>query len=162
MIKALFEKSILIFGCGNILLGDDGFGPAVVKRLNDTYPLPETVLAMDMGTSIRNILFDIALNDKKPEKIIIIDAVDRPNRDPGEVFEIPVKSIPENKTSDFSLHQFPTVNLLEELQNETRIKVKIIVAQTDKIPDTIQPGLSPAMMGAVDQACEKILAYIKE
>ena len=57
MIKDLFEKSVLIFGCGNILWGDDGFGPAVIQRLKEHYRLPGNVLAMDVGTSIRDILF---------------------------------------------------------------------------------------------------------
>ena len=41
----MFEKAILIFGCGNILWGDDGFGPAVIECLNEKYHLPDDVLA---------------------------------------------------------------------------------------------------------------------
>jgi coenzyme F420 hydrogenase subunit delta len=55
----MFEKSILIFGCGNILWGDDGFGPAVIQCLNEQYRLPADVLALDVGTSIRDLLFDL-------------------------------------------------------------------------------------------------------
>lgn len=90
MLKDLFEKSVLIFGCGNILWGDDGFGPAVIQRLQEHYRLPADVLAMDVGTSIRDILFDLVLSDKKPRQIFIIDAVEYPDRQPGEVFEIPL------------------------------------------------------------------------
>lgn len=160
MIEQLFKKSILVFGCGNILLGDDGFGPAVVDHLLENYSLPDDVLVMDIGTSIRDILFDLTLSEKKPKKIIIVDAVDRPGRRPGEVFEIAIEQIPANKTSDFSLHQFPTVNLLQELQNHTGIEVKIIVAQTGEIPDTICPGLSESMKGAIETACKRILPYL--
>ncbi len=160
MIGQLFEKSILVFGCGNILWGDDGFGPAVVNHLKEKYSLPDDVLVMDVGTSIRNILFDLALSEKKPKKIIVVDAVDYPDRKPGEVFEIPVEGIPENKTSDFSLHRFPTVNILQELKDHTRIEVKIIVAQTGEVPDAIKPGLTKAMQGAVEEACRLILPYL--
>ena len=131
----MFEKRVLIFGCGNILWGDDGFGPAVISRLNETYNLPPDVLARDVGTSIRDILFDLALSETKPRKLIIVDAVEYPDRVPGEVFEIPVEGIPEKKTSDFSLHQFPTVNLLQEIKEHTGVKVKVIVAQTQEIPE---------------------------
>ena len=123
----IFENSVLIFGCGNILWGDDGFGPAVIECLNEKYHLPDDVLALDVGTSIRDILFDLILSDKKPQQLIIIDAVGYPDRQPGEVFEIPVEGIPETKVSDFSLHQFPTVNMLQELKEHSGIKVKIIV-----------------------------------
>jgi coenzyme F420 hydrogenase subunit delta len=158
----MFEKAILIFGCGNILWGDDGFGPAVIECLNEKYQLPDDVLALDVGTSIRDILFDLILSDKKPQQLIIVDAVGYPDRQPGEVFEIPVEGIPETKVSDFSLHQFPTVNMLQELKEHSGIKVKIIVGQTEPLPEEVRPGLSAAMQGAVRLACEKIVAAVKE
>ncbi len=160
MLSEIFEKSVLIFGCGNILWGDDGFGPAVIQRLKDHYRLPGHVLAMDVGTSIRDILFDLVLSDRKPKKIFIVDAVEYPDRKPGEVFEIPVEGIPDKKASDFSLHQFPTVNMLSELQEHSHIDIKIIVAQTEIIPDEVKPGLSPAMAAAIDTACERLMAAI--
>ena len=160
MIRDLFEKPILVFGCGNILFGDDGFGPAVAEHLENNNLLPENVLVMDVGTSIRDILFDLALSEKKPKKIIVVDAVDYPDRKPGEIFEIPVEGIPEKKTADFSLHQFPTVNILRELRDHTGIEIIVLVAQTDALPDTIRPGLSKAMKDAVVKACERILLYV--
>ncbi len=162
MISPMFEKRVLIFGCGSILWGDDGFGPAVVQRLNDKYNLPEDVLVLDVGTSIRDILFDLALSEVKPQKLIIVDAVEYPDRHPGEVFEIPVEGIPEKKTSDFSLHQFPTVNILKELKDHTKIDVKVIVGQIEVIPGEVKPGLSQAMEGAVAAACERLMVEIKE
>jgi coenzyme F420 hydrogenase subunit delta len=160
MIRYLFEKPILVFGCGNILFGDDGFGPAVVEHLKKHYLLPEDVLAMDVGTSIRDTLFDLALSEKKPKKIIVVDAVDYPDRRPGEIFEIPVEGIPGKKTADFSLHQFPTINILQELKDHTGIEITVLVAQTDTLPETIQPGLSKAMEDAVVEACEQILLRV--
>jgi coenzyme F420 hydrogenase subunit delta len=160
MIRDLYEKPILVFGCGNILFGDDGFGPAVAEHLENHHLLPEDVLVMDVGTSIRDILFDLALSEKKPKKIIIVDAVDYPDRRPGEIFEIPVEGIPEKKTADFSLHQFPTVNILRELKDHTGIEITVLVAQTDTLPETIRPGLSKAMENAVVKACERILLHV--
>jgi coenzyme F420 hydrogenase subunit delta len=158
----IFEKSILIFGCGNILWGDDGFGPAVIAHLKEHYPLPDDVLALDVGTSIRDILFDLILSEKKPRMLIIIDAVDHPDRRPGEVFEIPVEGIPEKKTADFSLHQFPTVNLLQEIKEQSGMQVKIIVARTESIPQEVRPGLSEAMQRAIPVAAARIMAAIQE
>lgn len=160
MIENLFEKKILVLGCGNVLLGDDGFGPAVIASLNANENLPDDVLAMDMGTSIRDVLFDITLSEKKPDKIFVVDAIDRPGRKPGEVFEIPVEEIPDNKTSDFSLHQHPTVNMLAELQDNYPIEIRIVAAQMQAVPEDIAPGLSPAMQGAVKKACKKILSEL--
>ena len=162
MIGQMFEKRVLIFGCGNILFGDDGFGPAVVSRLNESYNLPADVLALDMGTSIRDILFDLALSETKPQKLLIVDAVEYPDRAPGEIFEIPVEGIPEKKTSDFSLHQFPTVNILKEIKDHTGIQVKVIVGQVKEIPGEVKPGLTATMESAVASACERIMAEIRE
>jgi coenzyme F420 hydrogenase subunit delta len=160
MLTSALEKPILIFGCGNILFGDDGFGPAVVQHLQENYQLPPDVLVQDVGTGIREILFDLALSEKKPDKLIILDAVDYPDRSPGEVFEISVEGIPAQKTSDFSLHQFPTVNILKELQEETAIDIHIVVAQTAHVPEEVKPGLSEEITRAIPQACRLVLSLI--
>jgi coenzyme F420 hydrogenase subunit delta len=160
MLRDLFDKSILIFGCGNILFGDDGFGPAVIDHLQENYTLPADALPMNVGTSIRDILFDLVLNEKKPQKLIIIDAVDYPDRHSGEVFEISVEGIPSKKTADYSLHQFPTVNMLKELKDHTSIEVRILVTQIESIPDEVRPGLSRPVQEAIAVACERIMMCI--
>jgi coenzyme F420 hydrogenase subunit delta len=148
----ILNKSILVFGCGNILLGDDGFGPKVAEYLKENYPIPENTLVMEVGTGIRDILFDILIAEKRPKKIIIVDAVDYDNRKPGEVFEIPVEGIPESKTHDFSLHQHPTINLLKELKYYTQTDVVVIVVQVEEIPNEVKEGLSSAVEAAVSKA----------
>lgn len=153
-------KSVLIFGCGNVLFGDDGFGPAVVKYLQENYELPAHVLVQDVGTGVRELLFDLALSETRPRMLIIVDAVDSPGRTPGEVFEISVTGIPAKKTADFSLHQFPTVNILKELQEETDISIHILVAQVARLPEEVQPGLSEAVTRALPEACRRILSLL--
>ncbi|MBM4273006.1 MAG: hydrogenase maturation protease [Deltaproteobacteria bacterium] len=156
----LFDKSVVIFGCGNILFGDDGFGPAVVEHLKSHYILPDDVLALDVGTSIRDILFDILLSEKKPRRLIIVDAVDRPGKEPGELFELPVEEIPPQKTADFSLHQFPTVNMLQELKDQTGVEVTVLAAQVQEIPEEVQPGLSQRLQWAVKEAAARLAATV--
>ncbi len=152
---------IKIFGCGNIIMGDDGYGPAVTDLLNERYHLPEDIEAIDAGTTIREYLFDYLLAEEgRPERIIILDAVDFTDRNPGEVFEIRPAEIPAKKIHDFSLHQFPTVNLLQEIEENTTIKILILAAQIKYIPDEIAPGLTPQMQQAVEEAAEKIAAML--
>ncbi|WP_457576846.1 hydrogenase maturation protease [Desulfomarina sp.] len=152
------NKKTMIFGCGNVIMGDDGYGPAVVDELHAHYDLPENTEAVDVGTCVREYLFDYLLTEEgRPDRIIILDAVDFPDRRPGEVFQIRPDSIPAKKIHDFSLHQFPTVNLLQELEENTGINILILAAQVEYIPKEIQPGLSPAMSAAVRKACEKIV-----
>jgi coenzyme F420 hydrogenase subunit delta len=151
------KYKVMIFGCGNIIMGDDGYGPAVVDELNARYKLPDDIQAVDAGTCVREYLFDYLLTEEgRPEKIIILDAVDFPDRKPGEVFQILPDEIPAKKIHDFSLHQFPTVNLLQELEQNTGVNVLILAAQIEHIPDEIAPGLSSSMSNAVNEACEKL------
>jgi coenzyme F420 hydrogenase subunit delta len=154
-------RSTIIFGCGNLLMGDDGFGPAVIAKLEKEQRLPESVEAVDAMTGIREYLFDYLLSEEgRPDHIIILDAVQFQDRRPGEVFCIESSSIPARKIHDFSLHQFPTVNLLQELQEHTSIRVTILAAQAEYIPLEIEPGLTASMKSAVSRACDEILRIV--
>ena len=159
MFKEIETKRVLIFGCGNLLLGDDGFGPAVVEELGRRQ-LPQDAHAEDVGTSIRGILFDIALLERRPEHIIVLDAVDQPGRAPGEVFEISVDEIPERKIADYSFHQFPTTNLLAELQRECGVRATVLAAQTAARLEEVGPGLSAPMRAAVKVAADRVISLL--
>ncbi len=153
-----YTKRIMVFGCGNILLGDDGFGPAVTEYFIQKYIIPSDVCVVNVGTSIRDILFDLILFTKRPERIVIVDAVDHTHlgRKPGEVFEIMLENIPENKTADFSLHLSPTTNLLKELRDLGQIDVRVIVCQVESIPKEVASGLSRPVQGAVSKVSQLI------
>ena len=150
------NKSILILGCGNILFGDDGFGPAVAQHLQDNFTIPSDVCVFNAGTSVRKILFDTMLSDKKPSKIVIVDAMDV-EREPGEIFAIDLDSYPKIKLDDFSLHQVPTSNLLRELRDFCNIEVIVTACQVSRIPDSVNPGLSDPVKGAVKRAAEMLV-----
>jgi coenzyme F420 hydrogenase subunit delta len=154
--EEILSKKVLILGCGNVLMGDDGFGPAVIKKLNQQHKLPDFSHAEDVGTSVRDILFNITLLEKHPEHIVILDATDRPGHKGGEVFEISVDEIPEKKIVDYSFHQFPTTNMLKEIQELRGIKVTIIVAQVAEKLEEVGPGLSKPMRAAVAEAAQKV------
>ena len=161
-IEDIFTKPVLIFGCGNVLIGDDGFGPAVVDHLLENFNLPAHVAALEVGTSIREILFDLVLMPNRPKEIFIVDAVFESGRPPGEIFEIDVSEIPAQKVNDFSLHMFPSVNLLHDLQNGAGVKIRVLAVQVEKMPDEIRPGLSDSVKAAVPKACEWLLREIEE
>ena len=149
------RKKILIAGCGNKLFGDDGFGPEVVEYLMEHYSIPENVCLMDVGTGIRKILFTLTLSEARPEVIVIIDAVDK-GRKPGEIFEISLDEVPEEKIDDFSIHQVPSSNLLKELQDLCSVKVRVMACQTKTIPEAMRAGLSEQVQKAVPLMAQKI------
>jgi coenzyme F420 hydrogenase subunit delta len=149
------QKEILIAGCGNILFGDDGFGPLVVDFLLSHYTVPDNICLMDVGTGIRKILFTLSLSEARPKTIVIIDAVDK-GRKPGEIFEISLEEIPEVKIDDFSMHQVPSSNLLKELQDFCSVKVRVLACQIESIPETMQSGLSEPVHKAVPLLAQRI------
>lgn len=150
-----YDKSILILGCGNVLFGDDGFGPAVAQHLQRDFKVPAEICVLDTGTSVREILFDTILSDKKPSKIIIIDAMDC-GRKPGELFSPDLDSFPEVKLDDFSLHQVPTSNMLRELRDFCGIEVIVVACQVAGACDSVSPGLSEPVGEAVERAVEML------
>lgn len=151
----------VLFGCGNPLLGDDGFGPAVIEKLRQQYKLPENVTAIDAGTGIREYLLDYLLAPElRPHQLIVIDAGDYEDCSPGQVMAIDPKEISCRKIHDFSLHQFPTVNLLQELAEETDCKVLVLTAQINTIPSHISPGLSAPIEQAVTVTCRRLIRIL--
>ena len=150
------KKSTLVLGCGNILFGDDGFGPAVIEHLKDNHKIPDNACVLDIGTGARKILFTLVLSEKKPESIIIVDAVDV-GRKPGEIFEIPLEEIPVTKTDDFSIHQVPSSNLLRELRDFCSVRVTILVCQVGHIPESVQPSLSEPVKKAIPEMCKIVM-----
>ncbi|HXZ40570.1 MAG TPA: hydrogenase maturation protease [Terriglobales bacterium] len=147
------SKPTLVLGCGNTLFGDDGFGCAVVDYVDAHYQVPEAVCLLDVGTGVRKLLFTLCLSPVRPQRLIILDAIDA-GRNPGEVFEINPAEIPLAKLDDFSLHQLPTSNLLRELQETCGVEVRVLACQTGPLPEEVCAGLSEAVSRAVPQAAE--------
>ncbi|MDY6910253.1 MAG: hydrogenase maturation protease [Thermodesulfobacteriota bacterium] len=161
MIREVHTRPILIFGCGNTLFGDDGFGPAVARRLLREPALPPSACVVDAGTSVREFLFDLLLRPRRPESLFIVDAADQPGRRPGELFELDLDGIAPQKASDFSLHQYPSVNLLKELRSDAGVNVRVLAVQAGDIPDRVRPGLSPEVAQAVSEACRWLIRVIE-
>jgi coenzyme F420 hydrogenase subunit delta len=154
-------KRVLILGVGNVLFGDDGFGPAAAEYLQRNCGIPDDVYVMDVGTGAGDILFNIALSATKPQKIIILDSVDM-KRKPGGVFQLSLDELPTDRMSDFSMHFFPSPNVLKELRDQMNIEVIIVACQAEKTPDSVSPGLSEAVRKALPKAAEIALELARK
>ncbi|BCB91902.1 hydrogenase maturation protease [Phytohabitans suffuscus] len=53
------EEAVLVAGVGNIFLGDDGFGPEVVRRLTGEGGLPERARLVDYGIRGMHLAYDL-------------------------------------------------------------------------------------------------------
>ncbi len=152
---AYWNKEKLVLGCGNILFGDDGFGPAVAEYLLENVEFPPEVGVINCGLSVRELLFTIVLNDKRPGQVIIVDAIDA-GVTPGEIFELDIDGIPEKKIDDFSMHQLPTSNLLKELKDLCKVDVIIIACQIENTPTEVSATISKKLLDAIPEACKRI------
>ena len=155
MLPAFCQARVLILGVGNLLFGDDGFGPAVAEFLSRHYAISDDVYVMDVGTGVRRLLFTLSLSERQPEEIVIVDAVDW-GQEIGQVSEIPAEELPITKVDDFSLHQVPTSNMLRELQEHCGVQVTVVACDVGEIPPFIEPGLSPSTQQAVLTASNRI------
>jgi hydrogenase maturation protease len=63
-------RKLLIAGIGNVLLGDDGVGPFVIKVLESQYEFPETVELADLGTPG----FDLLVHLSGADAVILVDS----------------------------------------------------------------------------------------
>lgn len=153
------SRKVLVIGCGNVFMGDDGLGPAVIKHLSEKSGLSGEAGLIDAGTGVRKILFNIVLSERKPKKIIVVDAVDV-GKTPGEIFEIELDDIPPKKSDDFSMHQLPTSNMLKELKDECGVDVRVLAVQVGSIPEEIKPGLSRPVAEAVSKTAAIITGIV--
>ncbi|UCF09815.1 MAG: hydrogenase maturation protease [Candidatus Bipolaricaulota bacterium] len=146
---------VVVLCCGNVLLGDDGFGPAVAAALHASSRIPERAAVVDAGTAVRELLFDILVCDRRPRQLVLVDAVDV-GRDPGEVFELELDRFPKVNVATLSLHQAPTTHLLREIRDETGVEVTAIVCQIAQRTEEVEDRLSPAVLRAVAAAADLI------
>ncbi len=119
------------------------------------HTVPDDIYIMDVGTGVRKLLFTLTLSDRRPQEIVVVDAVDW-GKTIGEVLEIPAESLPVTKLDDFSLHHAPTSNLLLQLQNQCGVAVTVVACDVGIIPQMIKPGLSATTKKAVGEACHRI------
>ncbi len=145
-------KRTLVLGCGNVLYGDDGFGPAVADLLLERGRVPDDAAVLNLGLSTRGFVFDVLLSERRPRRIVVVDAMDRPGREPGEVFEVPLDELTREKVDDFSFHQGPTSNLLRELRDVCGVEIVVVSCQPERIPPEMERGLSPRVAAAVAEA----------
>ena len=62
--------------------------------------------------------------------------------------------IASEKVNDFSVHHFPSLNLLKELAELGGVEVRVLTVQVTSLPEEIQAGLSPAVEAAIPAACD--------
>ncbi|HOW35005.1 MAG TPA: hydrogenase 3 maturation endopeptidase HyCI [Candidatus Omnitrophota bacterium] len=122
-LKDILKGRIVIVGVGNILRGDDAFGPELIQRLNGKIP----AVCIDAGTTPESFVGKIVKGN--PDTILIVDAVHL-GMAPGAC-EILGKE--EILKSGLTTHDISPKMFLEYLQTQTSAAIYMFGVQPQDI-----------------------------
>jgi len=154
--KGLTMK-IQVLCCGNLFVGDDGFGLYVLKEL-EKKDLPGNVELIEGGTGGLNILNLV----EDADRVIIIDAVKSGGKI-GDVYRFTEKDLPPADMSLLSLHDLGLADVLKTgriIQPDRMPKEVIIIGCEVQRADEIRLELSPEVAKAVPVVVDMVLKEI--
>lgn len=80
---------VLVVGCGNLLRGDDGAGPVLIRQLWET-SLPDGARLVDGGTAGMEVAFQM----RGARRVVLIDA-SHTGAEPGTIHRVPGPELEE-------------------------------------------------------------------
>jgi hydrogenase maturation protease len=145
----------VIVGCvGNVLRGDDGFGPAVAGRLTD---LPEGAEVVETGIGGIALLQELLAGC---DGLVLIDAVDRA-AEPGTIFLIDPEVLDGEHVADVHLANPERVLTMAKSMDALPKRVLIVGCQPTNV-DELEQGLSPAVERAVAIAAVRVEEVVRD
>jgi hydrogenase maturation protease len=151
---------ILVAGIGNVLLGDDGFGVEVARRLASK-ALPEGVRVVDFG--IRGVDLAYALLDGY-EAAVLVD-VARRGGPPGTLYVLEpmvdeIHGGSESSPDPHSMHPARVMAFVEALGG-TPGALRLVACEPAEVnEDDLVMGLSAPVAAAVDPATALVESLI--
>jgi hydrogenase maturation protease len=142
---------VLVLGLGNVLLGDDGIGPAALARLESDYRIPPTVRLVDGGTLGLLLLDEIA----EAKHVILVDAV-ATGAPAGALVRLDGAEVMDAVRDRLSVHQVGVADLLNAARLIGRYPASVVLLGL--VPGTI--GLGLARTRAVDDAIGTLVCTI--
>jgi hydrogenase maturation protease len=135
---------ILVAGVGNVLRGDDGFGPAVIERLGE---LPGGAEAVETGIGGVALLQELLAGCGG---LVLVDAVDR-GAAAGTLFELRPEVGEAVHAADVHLANPDRVLSMARTMGALPARVRIVGCQPGEV-DELGGRLSPAVAAAVEPA----------
>jgi hydrogenase maturation protease len=148
-------SSRVIVGCvGNVLRGDDGFGPAVAERLNG---LPDGVEVVETGIGGIALLQELLAGC---DGLVLIDAADR-GQEPGTVFVIEPEVLDSGHVADVHLANPERILTMAKAMGALPKRLLIVGCQPAET-DELERRLSPAVERAVVVAAARVRQAVRD
>ena len=153
------RPAVNIVGVGNILMGDDGVGPAVIEALRRR-GVPRGVELYDAGLAASDVLG--GLDPEAP--LVVVDSL-RADGEPGSVFQAPLSAICDEEgtlAGGVSLHELNVLRVLrmEALTGREFRDVTVFGVEPGRL--AWGEGLSEPVREAVGKLVERLLEYVGE
>jgi len=150
--------SLAVIGLGNVLLGDDGFGPFVVELLRTRYVFPPEVELLDLGTPGLGLISYLHGHDA----VVIVDAVAGAGS-PGNVRVYEEAELERLPVAPRVSPHDPAVSeaiAVARLVGTSSLDVCLVGA----VPGSqeLGAGLSPSVRAAADAAAEIVRQRVEE
>lgn len=145
-----------VLGLGNVLMGDDGFGPAVVQAFEAEYAVGPDVSVIDVGTPGLDLTPWLADVDR----VIIVDTV-KSELSPGTLRVFDKTGVLRRPPSVRVGPHDPGVKealLMLEFARRAPREIALIGVEPERTELAVQ--LSPAVQAAVPMAVEAIAALL--
>lgn len=146
----------MILGIGCILYSDEGFGVRVIEKLQQLYEFPDNVLVVDGGVLGINLLGVIS----KPAHLIVVDAI-RNKGNPGDLYRLEGKAIPERIRAKNSLHQVDFLEALTLCQALDKVPETVVLGVEPEDIETLSLELTAATQSRVDRMIDMVLDELK-
>ncbi len=148
----------LIFGAGNLILSDEGFGVHCINYLEKHFEFPDGVELFDGGTLGIMVTHKI----EEADRVYIVDTVETIGA-PGEVFRFEKEDIMLNRLPvKLSPHQIGIQEMLfiSEMRGGCPPRISLLGV----IPETLDPGeeLSGTLGERLPQVARLIVDELKE
>ena len=146
---------VLVAGIGNLFLGDDGFGPEVVRRLAEQNVLPPEVRVVDYGIRGMHLAYDLL---DSCDALVLVDALPGGGA-PGDVVVLQIG--PDDLGGgEFDAHGMSPVAMLAGVAHlgGTLPATYVVGCRVADVDEGI--GLSPPVAAAVPDAVDAVRALV--
>jgi hydrogenase maturation protease len=148
-------NQVLVLGIGNLLMGDEGVGVAVVRDL-ERRPLPEGVTVVDGGTGGFHLLSHLTEHDP----VIMVDAT--MDGQPAGTLSLLEPRFASDFPRSLTAHDIGLRDLVASAAMLGQLpRVYLLTVSIDHM-QPMELALSPAVAAAVEQASARVLDLIAD